>query len=411
MIVFEKGFHSLHSTKVKQVDHNTRNHQTFPSHEAMTEETPAKTLLSNVSINSTVYPTLSSRSRYISEPFGMTVTRLFLFGVLFLIALIGNFFVFTASVRNRRLRTYSYCLIMNLAISDFLSILGVPFLLVNEQLQPTWIYGSFLCRFINPSQVVCGLVTTNVHVAIAMDRYFSIVHPLRHNPFCRSHSHKGLMVVAIIWILAVICSTPAYIFRKLFTVVSTSGVALEFCIETFPPMGQLKYSWRHVYSVFLFVVNYLIPISFSTMLYGNIVVYLKKSELNRKKSGRKISQSLRSEPRVDKNTTYVERRFIFMAIIIIVIFFFCYLPYQIVFLLSEFDRGVEWPYFRILFNVVYFITWIPNAVNPICYGAMDQQYAKAFRIICLSFRETSSKASQSVSLSRGQSRRLIEEEV
>ncbi|XP_015773583.1 PREDICTED: putative neuropeptide Y receptor type 6 [Acropora digitifera] len=352
----------------------------------MDQETPSTAQILNASINETVAIASNRKRMYISEPLGMAITRLILFGMLFLAAVIGNYFVFTVFVRSRRLHTFSYCLIMNLAVSDFLSILGVPFLLINQQLQSTWIYGSVLCRLINPSQVACGLVTSNVHVAIAIDRYSSIVRPLRYTPCCTGcHSYKRLLVVSVIWLLALLCSAPAYLFRELYTVVTPSGVKLEFCIETFPSMGNLKYGWRHVYSIFLFVTNYFLPISISTVLYVNIVHSLKKTERNRKTLGRKISQTFQGEAKVDNVTTYLERRFISMMIMIIVVFFFCYLPYQVVFLLSEFNYGVEWPYFRILLNVVYFLTWLPNAVNPICFGAMDRKYAKAFRKICSLF--------------------------
>ncbi|XP_074636610.1 galanin receptor type 1-like [Acropora palmata] len=378
----------------------------------MDRETPSTVQMLNASINETVAIASNRKRMYISEPLGMAITRLILFGMLFLAAVIGNYFVFTVFVRSGRLRTFSYCLIMNLAVSDFLSILGVPFLLINQQLQPTWIYGSLLCRLINPSQVVCGLVTTNVHVAIAIDRYSSIVRPLRYTPCCTGcHSYKRLMVVSVIWLLALLCSAPAYAFRELYTVVTPSGVKLEFCIERFPSMGNLKYGWRHVYSIFLFVTNYFLPISISTVLYVNIVHSLKKTERNRKTLGRKIRQTFQGEAKVDNVTIYLERRFISVMIMIIVVFFFCYLPYQVVFLLSEFNYGVESPYFRILLNIVYFLTWLPNAVNPICFGAMDRRYAKAFRKICSSFREKSRKSNQKGSLSRGQSTRLTEEEV
>lgn len=374
------------------------------------EQATQVTTLFNDSFNITTTAS-AIRSRYIPEPFGMTIIRLILFGVLFLAAVVGNSFVFIASLRNRPLRTFSHCLIMNLAVSDFISILGVPFLLVDKQLQSSWMYGSFLCKFINPTQVACGLVTTNVHVAIAIDRYFSIVRPLRYGS-SRWRSHKVLVVVSIIWLVALSCSLPAYCFRELYTFVSKSGVKMVICIERFPPMGKLKYGWRHVYSVFLFLINYVLPICVSTVLYGFIVLSLKRVELKRKTSGRKICQSSHSEPNkseINSNTTYLERRFISMAIVIVGIFFFCYLPYQVVFLFIEFKYGVKWPYFRILLIIAYFLTWLPNALNPICYGAMDQHYAKAFRKICVSFRDVSSKISHNGP--RGQSRRLTEVQV
>lgn len=383
----------------------------------MKQGTPV-TATSNDTFNTTMLPRTSKTEvlTSIPEPPGMTVTRLVLFGVVFVAAMIGNFFVFTASFRNRRLRTFSYCLIMNLAISDFISILGVPFLIVNEELQPTWIYGSFLCKFINPTQVVCGLVTTNIHVAIAIDRYFSIVRrSFRYSSASHCRSHKGFMVVLLIWVMAIVCALPAYTFRKLISFTSAkSGLKVEFCIELFPSMGDIKLGWRHIYSVFLFFINYLLPISISTVLYGIIIRHLKKTELKRRKSGRKISQSSGSEPKnsdLCHTSTYLERRFIFMAVVIVIIFFVCYLPFQVVFLLFEFNYGVSWPYFRIVTKIVYFLTWLPNALNPLCYGAMDQRYASAFRRICASIQNTNEKKNQNNSLSRGQSARVTEEEV
>ena len=189
---------------------------------------------------------------------------------------------------------------------------------------------------------------------------------------------------------------------------------MEFCIELFPPMGDIKFGWRHIYSVFLFFINYLLPISISTVLYGIIIRHLKKTELKRRKSGRKISQSSGSEPKnsdLCHTSTYLERRFIFMAVVIVIIFFVCYLPFQVVFLLFEFNYGVSWPYFRIVTKIAYFLTWLPNALNPLCYGAMDQRYASAFRRICTSIQNTNEKRNQNNSLSRGQSARLTEEEV
>ena len=372
----------------------------------------------NESFNSTATSGSSRPGRFIPEPFGMTVVRLTLFGVVFLAAVIGNFFVFTASLRNRRLQTFSYCLITNLAVSDFVSMFWVPFLLVNEQLESGWIYGAFLCKFINPTQVVCGLVTTNVHVAIAVDRYFSIVHSLT-NSCNHSKYRRAFIVVPLVWFVAVICSLPAYIFREIHSLTLKSGKKIEFCFEKFPPMENSEDGFRQMYSVFLFFVNYLIPISISTTLYGKIVLYLKKRKLERKEMGRKFSQSSRNTASQGgkvycNNLTKVERRFMSMAIIIVVIFFFCYLPYQVVFLLTEFaDYATSWPYLRILMSVVYFLTWLPNALNPICYGAMDQRYAKAFKMICLSFQDCyeSGSKNQTGSLSKANLHRLTTKEL
>ena len=371
----------------------------------------------NNSLNSTASSAILPR-KFVSEPFAMTVVRLSLFGIMFLAAVIGNFFVFTALFGNSRLRTFSYYLITNLAISDFFSILWVPLILVDEQLKSGWIYGPFLCKLMNPSQVVCGLVTTNVHVAIAADRYFSIVSPFGYS--CNHFKYRrAFLVVSAIWIVAVVCSLPLFIFRRVLSVTFKSGRKMDYCFEIFPPMNaDSEHGYRQIYSVFLFLVNYIIPLSISTVLYAKIILHLKKTKLERKKLGRKFSQRSKASTNGTKvycnASTQLERRFISMAIVIILIFFFCYLPYQVVFLLVEFtDYAASWKYVRILTNIVYFLTWVPNALNPICFGAMDQRYSKAFRKICFAFQDTSdkdSKTNQSGSLSR-QARKVTDTDV
>ena len=319
---------------------------------------------------------------FVAEPLAMRVVRLTLFGVLFLTAGIGNVVVFCAPLRNRRLRTFSYCLISNLAVSDFLSVLAVPPLLVDEQLGAGWIFGEFLCRFLNPTQVVCGMVTTNVHVAIAVDRYLSIIHPFKYKP--PSSNRTSLVAGGLVWLMALLCALPAYSFRQLQSVTFKSGLVRQLCLEVFPPMGDSENGFRNLYSVFLFCVNYFVPITVSTALYANIVHHLKRAELRRRQNRRKTSvASNRSQD--ERSSTYLERRFITMAFIVVLIFLLCYLPYQIVFLLFEFDYDITWRYTGILLRVVYFMTWLPNALNPICYGAMDKHYSKAFKKLCSSF--------------------------
>ncbi|XP_031561907.1 orexin receptor type 2-like [Actinia tenebrosa] len=319
---------------------------------------------------------------FIKEPFPITVLRLVLFGVIFLTALIGNIVVLTAPWRNKRLQTFSYSLISCLALGDLISTLGLPFTLATEQLHSNWIFGELLCQILNPTQVVCGMVTTNVHTAIAIDRFVSTAYPFKGKP-------KGTvtwLMLVIIWLSAILCSLPAYITRRLETLTMKNGRDLHLCVEVFP---ALRY--QNVYSVFLFLVNYAMPIILMGILYTKVVILLRKTKQNRRISVYHTTRKTGSSGGAHRqeiflSNTRVERKFIRMVFIVMIVFVLCYLPYQVMFLLMDFKVATESEYTFILFDYAYFITWIPNALNPICYGAMDRFYASAFVKLFAFFR-------------------------
>ena len=347
---------------------------------------------------------------FVMEPFEMTIVRLSLFGVVFLIAVVGNVIVFTAPWRNPNLRTFSYYLITTLAISDFISVLGMPLIVASGELG-FWIFGEVLCRGLNPTQVICSMVTTNVHTTIAIDRHRAVRNPFRVKPT----GGQTALVIALILLFSIICALPAFGARKLISYSASDGKIYYACFEHFPVKPVF---YQRLYTISLFLLNYVFPLIIMFCLYTRVVITLRSSEIRkqrvtsrkqssasntntstRKKSvgpkqqnskSETISESSRNSSRksLRRKTsstrhTDVEKNFIKMIFLVLGIFVICYLPYQIFFLLVDFaGEAIEnWKYKFIAHHVIFFITWLPNAVNPICYNAMDRYYKKAFRII------------------------------
>jgi hypothetical protein len=214
------------------------------------------------------------------------------------------------------------------------------------------------------------MVTTNVHTAIAIDRFVSTTYPFKGKP-----KRVGTwLILSIIWLSAFLCALPTYLTRRLETYSMKNGRDIHLCMEVFPAL-----IYQHFYSVFLFLVNYAIPIIIMSVLYSKVVILLCKTKYHRRVSGNRTRGRTRGTNSQEFSThTLVERKFIRMVFIVVVVFVLCYLPYQVMFLLMDFHIATHSEYAFILFDYAYFITWIPNAVNPICYGAMDRFYANAF---------------------------------
>lgn len=73
---------------------------------------------------------------------------IFIYTIIFLIALIANIFVIVMIIRRRRMRTLTNRFLLNLAISDLIAtVLCLP-PTAYHYYDKRWIFGEFLCRFV-----------------------------------------------------------------------------------------------------------------------------------------------------------------------------------------------------------------------------------------------------------------------
>lgn len=81
------------------------------------------------------------------------VLFMLLFGVIFLVGLLGNFLVCFVIWRERRMRTITNTFIFNLAFADFMVLLIVlPFTVIQDVFE-SWLLGDVMCKVIKYIQV------------------------------------------------------------------------------------------------------------------------------------------------------------------------------------------------------------------------------------------------------------------
>ena len=72
-----------------------------------------------------------------------------------------------------------------------------------------------------------------------------------------------------------------------------------------------------------------------------------------------------------------------MLAVVVIIFVVCYVPYTTFFLVVEhYQEALQWRYLKILYYYIYLLMWFPNALNPLCYGALDEHYAAIIKSLC-----------------------------
>lgn len=99
--------------------------------------------------------------------------------VIFVVGISGNLLVVYVVVRNPSMQTITNVFIANLAASDILMcLLAAPFTPLSGLLR-SWVFGEALCHVLPMTLGVSVHVSTLTSTAIAVNRYFVIVHPFR----------------------------------------------------------------------------------------------------------------------------------------------------------------------------------------------------------------------------------------
>ncbi len=190
--------------------------------------------------------------------------------------------------------------LLNLAISDFFYILSIPFLLLT-MLEGRWVFGKFLCKIYFSIIYFCQFLTVLILVILSIDRYFSVKYALKITNF-RS-DFKARTIIGVSWLLAIIYVSPIIYVTQLhdetcrpvwpesWNFTGTTNVnTTKFMDQYLPPL--------HAFTIYTFVLNYLIPVILIVILYSRILLFLrKKNQLNtikqsknKKKSNRRITK-------------------------------------------------------------------------------------------------------------------------
>ena len=144
-----------------------------------------------------------------------TIYLNFCFPIIFAIGGVWNLLIIVyfikINIKNLKMMSSYHFLIINLAVTDFIAVVGISFLIPNLY-QPTWQLGLLGCKIL-PSLVlrICPMASCWHLLLISYARYRSIVHSFKKN---MSKKQFGL-ISALIWILSVIMYSYAFTTRKL----------------------------------------------------------------------------------------------------------------------------------------------------------------------------------------------------
>ncbi|XP_068614950.1 histamine H3 receptor-like [Brachionichthys hirsutus] len=318
----------------------------------------------------------------------------------------GNALVILAFKVDKSLRRQCNYYFLNLAISDFLVgafciPVYIPYILTGR-----WTLGRGLCKlWLVTDYLLCSASVFNI-VLISYDRFLSVTRAVSYRAR-QSMTHRAVIKMIAVWVLAFILYGPAIIFWDV--VVGTSRVPKDECFAEF------YYSWYFLLSASMleFVSPFISVAFFNLSIYLNIrrrrrrsresQLHLQLGEPASAQGGEGVPLGIKlttrasipssvSSPSLGKvhpstrraaqpSRLSRDRKVAKSLSIIVCVFAICWAPYTLLMIIRAACKGrcIQ----RHWYEVTFWLLWLNSAINPLLYPLCHSSFRRAFsKILC-----------------------------
>ena len=285
--------------------------------------------------------------------------------------------------------------LLNLAISDFFYVVFIP-ILITTMYYEKWIFGSFMCKLYLTMAYLCQFSSVFILVILSIDRYMSVLYPGK--VISLRNSFRAKLIIMFTWILAILFSLPIVILTKLHNVGSdTWQCAIEWpeqwhqhknfhfrnntkellCSssinhdiihtqshfhnifdEYLPPL--------YAFTIYSFLINYLIPVGLICVLYTLIL-----KRLFRLRRQQCFAYASKTKKRTHKRITK-------MVLAIIICYMASWSPYWFVQIFHYIYQHLMHKSNSILLAIIshsaQVIAYFSSAINPFIYSYMNESF-------------------------------------
>lgn len=284
--------------------------------------------------------------------------------------LVGNGLVIYVVLRFSKMKTVTNLYILNLAISDVLFLISLPFLITTTLLE-YWIFGRAMCKIYFVFFSINFFTSVFTLTAMSADRYLAVCHPVR-SVYYRT-TRIAFFVCLSIWSISFFVMLPVILYST--TIPNRRNPSQETCTiswpENQPIPGDKAFTW------YTFLLGFLIPVALISVFYISVILRLRsvgprKKSKERKKSNRKVTR---------------------MVLAMISVYVICWLPYWCFQGNLTFrPTGSNLPKWQIyMFNVFTVLSFANSMINPVLYAFLSDVFRKSFlkAFSCAKFLDSS----------------------
>ncbi|XP_008102431.1 kiSS-1 receptor [Anolis carolinensis] len=287
------------------------------------------------------------------------------YALIMLLGLVGNALVIYVISRHRQMRTATNFYIANLATTDIIFLVCcVPFTATLYPL-PSWVFGDFMCKFVNYLQQVTVQATCITLMAMSVDRCYATLYPLQS---LRYRTPQVAMAVSIaIWIGSFILSLPMAVYHR--TEVGYWYGLRTYCIEAFTSKSQ-----ERCFILYTFLAVYLLPLLTICLCYSIILKRIGRPVVE------PVDHDYQQVQHLSERSAAMRARISKMVVVIVLLFTICWGPIQFYLLFQGF-----YLHFKANYEAYKIKTWANcmsyanSSLNPIVYAFMGDSFRKSFK--------------------------------
>ncbi|KAM9342542.1 LOW QUALITY PROTEIN: cholecystokinin receptor [Pholidichthys leucotaenia] len=340
--------------------------------------------------------------------------RILLYSLIFFLSVFGNLLIIVVLLTvNKRMRTVTNSFLLSLAVSDLMMAIFLHALHLIPSILKDFIFGAAMCKIVSYLMCISVSISTFSLVAIAIERYSAICNPLKSRVWqTRSHAYR---VIAATWVLAFIIMTPYPIISHLEAFRRPDNTTAHQCRHKWP-VTPAEQAWY----ILLLLVLFAIPGVVMIVAYGLISRELYRGiqfEMGHKKDSSDVNgltstvscgsddgdgcyvsaiqrthtmemssmaasvrASKAERPRSNTSEAKLEakKRVIRMLVVIVVLFFLCWMPLYCANTWRAFDDiSAKHALSGAPIAFIHLLCYTSACVNPIIYCFMNTRFRKA----------------------------------
>ncbi|KAM5315291.1 C-C chemokine receptor type 3 [Glossophaga mutica] len=274
-----------------------------------------------------------------------------LYALVFGVGLLGNVMVVVILVKYQRLSILTNVYLLNLAISDLLFLVTLPFWIHYAQ-QGQWVFGYDMCKLLSGFYSMGLYGETFFIILLTIDRYLAIVHAV----FALQARTMSFGVISsfVTWVLIVLIALPEIVFSR-----AQDEQGHFSCVSLFPE-GDV-YTWKRLYIAKINALSLVLPLLVMVFCYSGIVKTLVRCP-NRMK-----------------------HKAIRLIFVIMVVFFIFWVPYNLALFLHAFQTT----FFEascersnrldVAIMVTEVIAYTHSCINPVIYAFVGERFREHLR--------------------------------
>lgn len=297
----------------------------------------------------------------------LQATAVFVYTLLSLLTIGGNALVCLIVFHFMGGITVTNLFIANLAVTDlFIGLFCIPIVLISDYLLSDWPFGTFMCKFTSFAQSVFVVCTVYTLIAMSVDRYIAIIHPLKP----KLTRKQCRILIALLWTFSLLFSSPIFIDMRIrHTCFHRAADNDTEHTQTICEMGELSESIQAAYNVATLTIIYLIPLCVLTIIYIRLGWQLHQSHAPGEAHSERDAKIKKSKQKVIK-----------MCFVVVITFGVCWFPMQVYYnILSPYlERIVEQRYVPHVYFAFHLMAMSNSCVNPAIYGVMSSKFRAGY---------------------------------